>query len=629
MNSKAILKAMLPRAVRPFFRACIRPIASTTAYRRFMVSRVSPAKSLEISNPNYLLHIGNIWLSLKEYDQALEFYFAACQQDDETRWVSGRSLLDYVMANRLSPSQNMQLLSDILNNEKYVVPDLDKYLIKQAVQDDSHQLAAILESTPSARLGFDVLVVLGSEALAIGRNQIALWAYRRALQHLPDDLGLREQLGVTEFLAGLYPEAEATFASADHQKYFEKTRWGLSDFPYRILDKSWLQAIGHVAFLDTYIKSMKLGWTPDKKSLLVYKESHPPAGWPLFKFFSEHIEIVPTNIDVDNKIDSVVGQEDGFPASNTARDRRRAALSQSFWYGPDGDGQIRWYGPLGAAVEAAWKAEGRPALFSLADAERKTFRKRMAQIYGLPEDAWFVLLHVREPGFHSAWHKYHAGTRNADISAYESVIDFVRSKGGWVVRGGDPSMKPIPRREGVIDYATSVHRSPEIDIYLCAECAYFVGTNSGFSLIPPVFGKRCALTNWSPIGIPNWYLDDIFIPKLVRKMSENRYLTYREMYDSFTGWSQFTRDFENTDFVIEDNSAEELLATAEELHDEVFGHSTGPTSEDRERLRCFNDISLAHGGYIGSRMSYRFMEKYQDLLDDVTADAAARASERT
>src|SRR5262249_29541331 len=159
------------------------------------------------------------------------------------------------------------------------------------------------------------------------------------------------------------------------------------------------------------------------------------------------------------------------------------------WYGPDGDGRIRWYAPWGAAVETAWKEHGKPALFSLSDEERKLFRQRMAQAYGLPEDAWFVLVHVREPGFHAHWHAHHAGHRNAEIKAYSEVFDFVLSKGGWVIRGGDSSMRPLTPRERVIDYAASTQKHPAIDIYLCAECAYFIGTNSGFSLIPPVFGK--------------------------------------------------------------------------------------------------------------------------------------------
>jgi putative glycosyltransferase (TIGR04372 family) len=620
MDIVASLKRNLPPGLLGALRYALTPVLRMKRLRKFLAQRqISRANISDIQSANHLLHVGNLCLFLGKLDSATKYYLAACDKDPETRWVSGRSLLDYVTEGPLEPKSCFELLANTTRNAKYVVPDLEKRLFRIALAEDPVALEALFATIPRGRLTYEVLTRLGSDALAVGRNQLALGAYRQALQLRPDDLGLREQLGVTEFLTGLYPEAEATFASADHQKSFEQLRWEAADSPYVVLDRTWLAAIGHVAFLDTYIKSVKLGWAPNKTSLLVYDRDNPPAGWPLFKFFSEHIKIVPTDGNVDEKIERIITSKDLIDsrapvASETVRDRRRAALAQPFWYGTNGTGLVRWYGPLGAEVEAAWKAEGRSALFSLTDSERKTFRQRLAQIYGLPEDAWFVLLHVREPGFHSGWHKFHAGTRNADIGSYQQVIDFVISQGGWVVRGGDPSMTPISPRARVIDYATSANRSPEIDIYLCAECAYFVGTNSGFSVIPPVFGKRCALTNWSPIGIPNWYLDDIYIPKLIRKLSENRYLTFKEMYASFTGWSQFTRDYEGTDFVVEDNSAEDLRDSAAELHAEVFGLSTDVSAEDHDRLRRFNEISLAHRGYVGSRMGYRFLRKYSHLF---------------
>jgi putative glycosyltransferase (TIGR04372 family) len=602
--------------LRKILRFAASPIARTDLFR-YLKARYEGRRTdfLTISKTNRLLHNGNMLLHDGELDRALKFYLAACGLDRETRWVSGRTLLDYASAHPVRFTGEFGPLATILKDADYVVPNLEICLLKLALHSAPKKLIDLLEGLPPTRLDFDVTVKLGSEALGIGENALAIKLYRYALQLRPDDLALRQQLGVTEFLTCNYSQAERVFASADHQKQFEQMRWGVSDSPYRILDKTWIPAIGHVAFLDTFIKTVQLGWIPNKKSILVYDQSNPPAGWPLFKFFSKHITIVPTNIPVDEKIDQLLFGDEPSCLSEASRFHRRTALSQPFWYGLDGNAQIRWYGPLGAAVEATWKAENRSPLFSLSAEERAIFRRRMAQIYGLPEDAWFVLLHVREPGFHAGWHKHHAGTRNADIQRYASIVDFIVNEGGWVVRGGDPSMTPFSPHERVIDYATSPNRSPEMDIYLCAECAYFVGTNSGFSLVPPIFGKRCALTNWSPIGIPNWYLDDIYIPKLVRKVSEKRYLTYSEMYDSFAGWSQFARDFEKSDFVMEDNSAEDLREAVEELHDEIFEKTLKTAPEDRQRLQRFNEISLARGGYVGSRMSYRFLKKYQELLE--------------
>ncbi|WP_316187588.1 MULTISPECIES: TIGR04372 family glycosyltransferase [unclassified Bradyrhizobium] len=578
--------------------------------------------SLKSYQPNHLLHVGNQYLFQNRIERALEFYLAAFDKDPESRWVSGAHLLQHVNATPLKTDVYFSLLKSVSSVPGYVVPDLEKALLLNAIERDPDRLEAAFGGIPRGRLGYKALEALGSKALGIGRNRLGLDAFQQALLQRPNNPVLLEQIGVTEFLTGLYPNSESSFTFADFQKELERSHLGVADSPYAILDRTWLAAIGHVAFLDTYIKACMLGWYSAKKSLLIYEQSNPPAGWPLFKFFSKHIEIVATERKVHQELDAIVLK--GVPPDDDDRlQRMRVALTRPFWYGPDGDGRIRWYGPFGAAVETAWKEQGRQALFALDQHERKSFRRLMKQLYGLPEDAWFILLHVREPGFHSTWHEFHAGTRNADIKSYDAVIDFVRSKGGWVIRGGDASMTPLEPREGVIDYATGAHKHPALDIYLCAECAYFVGTNSGFSLIPPVFGKKCALTNWSPIAIPNWYLDDLYIPKLVRKVSEGRHLSFKEMYASFTGWSQFMRDFKNTDFVIEDNTPEDLRDLAEELHEQVFGLAAEAEAADEQRLQRFNAIATANGSYVGSQMGRRFLNKYAHLLDDPAGLSAA------
>jgi hypothetical protein len=41
-------------------------------------------------------------------------------------------------------------------------------------------------------------------------------------------------------------------------------------------------------------------------------------------------------------------------------------------------------------------------LLSPSTSDRALFRRTMRELYGLPIDAWFVVLHVREPGYHLA-----------------------------------------------------------------------------------------------------------------------------------------------------------------------------------------------------------------------------------
>lgn len=462
----------------------------------------------------------------------------------------------------------------------------------------------------------DMLVTIANRMLATGRNAVAMKAYLAVLPQAPHDIGLRQQTGATAFLSGDYVEAERWFVSAEHYRAAERERWQMGDPPLRVLDRSWQGAIGHLAFVDTYIKATKLGWFPDKETILAYDSAHPPSGWPLLPFLGRHITVVGDPGNPDGAVDRRLFGEAAEKIGPAQRASMRDAVSQSFWAGPDAKGDIRWFGPWGAAVERAWKEQGHGPLHALEPARRAAFRSQLRQVFGLPEEAWYVLLHVREPGFHPGWHRYHPATRNADIRSYDTVVDFVRDKGGWVVRAGDPTMVPIAPRERVIDYATSRFRSPELDVMLCADCTYFVGSNSGLSVLPPLFGRRCALTNWSPLATMNWSPDDILIPKLARHRREKRLLSFAEMYGSMAGWSQFMRDFTGSDWELRDNTPDELLEAVQELHAEVFGDAPPPAASDLARLERFNAIALAHGGYLGSRMSYRFLERHAALLEE-------------
>jgi hypothetical protein len=79
------------------------------------------------------------------------------------------------------------------------------------LQSAPKKLIGILESIAPHLLGYEGSVQLGSEALGIGENALAIKLYRHALQLRPDEILLRQQLGVTEFLTRNYSEAEGIF----------------------------------------------------------------------------------------------------------------------------------------------------------------------------------------------------------------------------------------------------------------------------------------------------------------------------------------------------------------------------------------------------------------------------------
>ena len=558
------------------------------------------------------LNLGHSFVERGDIPNAMRAYVQATPKHSDNKWHVGQKLHDYIN-DKKPDGQTLQLMIEAIEGAKDLyVPDLYCTIIRRACEIPDFDLTLV--HGMSRAVGWGIVSAIGNKALEDGKHALALRAYDCATIAAPDEISLRLQIGITQFLAGHYPEAEKEWALTEYMRTAARRRWGLEDRPIRFLGRSWFAAIGHVAYIDTYIKSMELGWRPKVPTAYLLDQERPPPGAALLPRWSDYIQVYSTTGSNTELARKLVGYKSEPVDEERFHLQRVESLTDEFWSAADGNGRIRWYAPYGAEVERAWKAAGKGPLLKLSEEEHARTRSLLEQVFGLPHDAWFVALHVRETGFHASWHKAHPGTRHADISTYDKVIDFVTRAGGWVVRVGDRSMTSIAPRRQVIDYATSPYRNFDLDVYLCGACAYFIGTNSGLSLVPPLFGRRCVLTNWSPIAIPNWYLDDIYIPKLVRNLKEKRYLTFKEMYGSAAGWTQWQRDYPEGQQLLEDNSRDDLLDAVEEIHAEVLG-GRRPTTEELALVDRFNAIAVAGNSYVGSRIGVRFAKKYKHLLD--------------
>lgn len=174
---------------------------------------------------------------------------------------------------------------------------------------------------------------------------------------------------------------------------------------------------------------------------------------------------------------------------------------------------------------------------------------------GLPLDAWFVCLHVREAGFHGDWTS--GAARNTAISNHLPGIKVITDAGGFVVRLGDATMTPLPQLDRVIDYARSGFKSELMDIYLMSECRFFVGVNSGPLDVIFLFQRPVVLTN-----LTNWSISypkregDLAILKHVYSRSRRRFLSLRELLTAPFD-CQCVREIAD-DFEMVDNNAEEI-----------------------------------------------------------------------
>jgi putative glycosyltransferase (TIGR04372 family) len=214
-----------------------------------------------------------------------------------------------------------------------------------------------------------------------------------------------------------------------------------------------------------------------------------------------------------------------------------------------------------------WYSKGRGPLLTISS-EVENRARSLLNGMGIPKDAWFVAMHVRE----AKSNKYHASLHdilNADISDYMPAIKEIVRRGGWVVRMGDPAMIPLPPAANVFDYCHSKIRADWMDIFLLTKCRFLLGTSSGPAYVPGIYGAPSILTNWWPPAQKPWHPQDIFVPKRI-SIGKKRILTLAQSLEEPFGYCNslsYLKEEENA--VIKNNSPQDILGAVAEMFDRL------------------------------------------------------------
>ncbi len=299
--------------------------------------------------------------------------------------------------------------------------------------------------------------------------------------------------------------------------------------PYIFLSSMWGYQIGHTANMEHLIKREIIRGNDTKKIILLSPDK--PANQVLLDKMAAYITVARSEAEMPHP-ESIM----------------RSVLEEYF-VTESMDGIVKHWWHASPEIFDAWERAGRKPLLSLTDEEHAKGRAVLRQA-GIPENAWFATLHVREAGFKDEQGQsiQEAGL-NADCLTYLPAIKAVVERGGYVVRIGDPSMTPLPAMEGVLDYAHSPLKSPWMDIFLLGACRFFIGTSSGPAYVPPLFGIPCALTNWYPTGSRPFNRRDIYITKLFQVGKPPRLLRFEDIFRAPIGYSLH---FENSNELVPD-----------------------------------------------------------------------------
>ena len=183
-----------------------------------------------------------------------------------------------------------------------------------------------------------------------------------------------------------------------------------------------------------------------------------------------------------------------------------------------------------------------------------------------------------------------------------------------MVRMGDPGMTTLPPMPNVIDYCHSAIRADWMDIFIVARCRFMIGTNSGPAFIPALYGVPSILTNWWPHGERPWQATDIFIPKLLRSVKDERYLTMSEFLRepfSFCHSSRYLADRKGVK--AEDNDPAVISAAVVEMLERLDGKLAESTEVADLRARA-NHIYEANGVVGMSQLAREFCQRYSHLF---------------
>lgn len=363
-------------------------------------------------------------------------------------------------------------------------------------------------------------------------------------------------------------------------------------------------SLGNHYAIEGLLKANQYGLRPARKPFLLLPQSATLRNPALFEYFEPHLRVIRDGevIQSMKKLESLLTlplgfclpMNDGCPFMDIAANRSEMERQKQ-------------------GLE--------PALFRLSDRHREMGMEALKKL-GIPGDAWYVTLHVREPGYRGETPENTTENwRNANPLDYLRACKAVTNSGGWVFRMGDPSMTPLPSMPQVIDYAHHEIRNGWMDVFLSATCRFCIGTASSLLRVPRFFGVPVIFTNCTQT-VPYYSLMkyDLFLPRLLKHKSTNKYLSFQELMSPPVAMYWSLKSFLYAGLTWVENTPEELEATTKEMLERTDGDPSSKVSDD-DLQRRFKALAETCGVKYGGRpvkafapISRDFLSQHADLL---------------
>ncbi len=181
----------------------------------------------------------------------------------------------------------------------------------------------------------------------------------------------------------------------------------------------------------------------------------------------------------------------------------------------------------------------------------------------------YVCLIVRDNAYFGF--KPFSNYRNADIENFKKAINFLTSKGYYVIRMGAKVEKKLKlNNDKFFDYASSPLRNEFLDIFIGANCEFCLGTSTGFEGIPMCARKPTVTTNFVPIGyMPSWSKKSIVIFKHHHCKKTGKKLSLKDIINNGLCLTLDGKEYDHKGVDLIENTSEEILDATKEMYKKI------------------------------------------------------------
>tara|TARA_Y100000768_G_scaffold385560_1_gene371921 strand:- start:7350 stop:8660 length:1311 start_codon:yes stop_codon:yes gene_type:complete len=216
--------------------------------------------------------------------------------------------------------------------------------------------------------------------------------------------------------------------------------------------------------------------------------------------------------------------------------------------------------------------------------------------------------------------------RNTKIENFRSACEYLTDNGYYIFRMGQKVSEPFSiNNEKFIDYATLGIRTEFLDIFLAANCEFFLSTGSGLDSVSRIFNKpRVRVSNSRISLVDTTCKRDLYMPRHHFHKSTNKELTLTELFDTGLATASKDLEFQEKKVITKDNSPEEIKNAVIEMIDLIKNNF----EVDEERriienkfwknfLNKMNDHGLQrllNGNKFYSHVSINFLKENDEFM---------------